>query len=238
MKNKYLIMLVIFASVFWIADKAFADRRSYVWTYEYKTEEKGEAELEYYLTFSTPNIEDIGSTMSSEHQIELAMGITDRLDFAIYQIFEEKTKESFKYKGLKLRSRYKIGEKGKYILDPLIYLEYKGTNDFSEHEIELKLILAKDIGKFNVALNPTFEFERKDEWKLEAKYAIGASYKISRLISAGLEVKGSENGHYIGPVISLGKGHLRAALGSAFKIGEIKEGEPELQVRMILGVGF
>ncbi len=111
-------------------------------------------------------------------------------------------------------------------------------DDFSEHVIEFKLILAKDIGRFNVALNPILEFERKDKWELEPQYAIGISYKISKLISTGLEVKGSENGHYIGPVISLGKGHLRAALGSAFKIGGIKEGKPELQVRMILGVGF
>ncbi len=42
----------------------------------------------------------------------------------------------------------------------------------------------------------------------------------------------------VGKITHGDTGHLRAALGSAFKIGEIKEGKPELQVRMILGVGF
>jgi hypothetical protein len=164
--------------------------------------------------------------------------MTDRFDFAVYQVFSQKPDEDFEYEGFKLRARYRIGEKGKYILDPLIYLEYKGEPDFSEHEIEFKPIFAKDVGKFNFAVNPIFEFEKDDEWEFEPKYAIGVSYEILDYTRIGLEVKGSEDGHYIGPVISHGRDDLWAALGSAFKLGDIEEGKPEFQMRMILAVGF
>lgn len=238
MRNKLFALLSFLVSFFCLTTVSFADKRSYVWTYEYKAMVKGKAEVEYYFTLSTPDIEHIEDTMASEHQIELEVGMTQRFDFAIYQIFNQNPGEGFKYEGFKLRSRYKIGEKGRYILDPLLYLEYKGKPDFSEHGIESKLILAKDIGRFNLALNSIFEFERENEWEFELKYAVGTSYKIGRLLRVGLEAKGSKNGNYIGPVISHGRGNLWMTLGSAFKIGEIKGGKPEFQIRMLLGVGF
>jgi|Deesub1362B_J571_1020462.scaffolds.fasta_scaffold01189_8 hypothetical protein len=238
MKNKLLILLLFWVLIFLFFNNSFADKRSYVWTYEYKTIGKGESEIETYFTLFTPNIEKINGTMSSEHQIELEIGKTEHFDIAIYQVFNQKPNEEFKYKGFKLRFRYKIGEKGKYFFDPLIYLEYKGKPDFSEHGIEFKIILAKDIGRFNISLNPILEIEREDKWELVPEYAIGMNYEISQLLRVGIEAKGSKNGHYIGPVISHGRDNLWVALGSAFKISEIKEEKPELQIRMILGIGF
>jgi hypothetical protein len=238
MKNKLLILFIIFVFAFLFSNIAFGDKRFYVWTYEYKTIGEGESEVESYFTLSTPDIEKIKGTMSSEHQIELEIGKTKRFDIAIYQIFNQEPNEEFKYRGFKLRLRYKIGEKGKYFFDPLIYLEYKGKPDFSEHGIEFKIILAKDIGRFNISLNPILEIEREDEWEFEPEYAIGMSYEINQLLRLGLEAKGSKNGHYIGPVISHGRDNLWVALGSAFKISEIKEKKPEFQIRMILGIGF
>ena len=236
-KKLTLAVFVMVLSGFFLSKDSLADQRFYVWTYEYKTVEKGGAEVENYFTLSTPDIGHIKGTTSSEHQIELEVGMTERFDFSIYQIFNQDPGGGLKYKGFKLRSRYKIGKKGNYILDPLIYLEYKGKPDFSEHGIEFKLILARDMGRFNVSLNPIFEFEREDEWEFEPAYAIGASYEISQLLRVGLEAKGSEYGHYLGPVISHGREDLWVTLGSAVKIGGVEEGKPEFQIRMLLGVG-
>ena len=238
MKKECLILLVFLGSTFWINSKAFADKRSYVWTYEYSTVEKGKAEFENYFTLSTRDIDHIEGAMSSEHQIELEVGMTERFDFSIYQVFNQDPEGTLEYEGYKLRSRYRIGEKGRFFLDPLIYLEYKGKPDFSEHEIEFKLILAMDIERFNFALNPIFEWERGDEWEFKPAYAVGMGYELSKLVRVGLEAKGSKNGHYLGPVISHGKEHLWVTLGSAFMIADIKEGKPEFQIRMLLGVGL
>ena len=75
-----------------------------------------------------------------------------KYDFAIYHQFEQQN--SFIYKGYKLRWRYRFGEKNQYLLDPLLYLEYHGKPDFSEHGIEAKLILAKETDQIIASFNP------------------------------------------------------------------------------------
>ncbi len=238
MRSKYFV-LAYFLLVLSLAPKVFADQRAYVWTYEYKTVERGSAEVETYFTLSTPDVGEMEGNTSTEHRIELEVGMTDHFDFAIYQIFEQPADGNFRYKRYQLRSRYRIGEKGQLPVDPLIYLEYKGKPDFSEHGIELKLILAKDIGKINIAVNPVFEIEREDdEWETKVEYAAGVSYELGRLLRVGLEVKGSKHGHYIGPVVSHGTKDLWIALGSAFELAGVDDGRPEFQLRMLLGLGF
>ncbi len=239
MLNRYVILWAVVGSALWLASGVSADQRSYVWTYEYKTVERGKAEVEVYFTLSTPDMGRLEGNVATEHQLELEVGMTDRFDFSVYQTFGQNPGESLKYNGFKLRTRYRFGEKDRFFVDPLVYLEYKGKPDFSEHGLELKLILARDIGRFNIALNPVLEFEREDdEWEFKPEYAVGSSFAITKLLRVGLEAKGSESGHYVGPVIAHGREDLWVALGSGIKVGDVDEGKPELRLRMLLGVGL
>ncbi|MGB9620860.1 MAG: hypothetical protein ACPL4C_00290 [Brevinematia bacterium] len=52
----------------------------------------------------------------------------------------------------------------------------------------------------------------------------------------GVEAKGNLDGHYISPVISFGREDIWFNLGSAFGIGQIKEGKPNLQIRTLIGI--
>ncbi|NHZ87407.1 MAG: hypothetical protein GWP19_16315 [Planctomycetia bacterium] len=165
--------------------------------------------------------------------------MNDRFDFAIYQVFGQTPNSSFIYKGYKMRFRYRFGEKGAYLVDPLLYFEYKGKPDFSEHGLEGKLILAKDIGNFNVAINPVIEYEYEgDSWESEIKYYAGIRYKIGELLTFGLEAQGGRNGHYVGPVISHGTGKAWVTFGSAVAITDIKNNKPQLMLRMIIGINL
>jgi len=215
----------------------FADNRSYVWTYEYMTLQRGEAEIESYFTLSSLDRNRMSGNTVAEHRYELEVGMTDRFDFAIYQIFSQAPGEGLVYDGFQLRGRYRIGEKGEYFLDPLLYVEYKGVPDFSENALETKLILARDFGRWNIALNPIAEFEFGQDRKVEFEYAAGVRYNISGLLRFGIEAKGSEDGHYVGPVISHG-GKYWVAVGSALNVGNVEAGRPELELRMILGIGL
>jgi len=216
-----------------------ADKRSYVWTYEYLTMEAGEVELEHYLTFSTPSSNSFSGVTTTEHNIEIEIGMTDRFDFSIYQVFKQIPESSFQYNGYKLRFRYRLGEKGDYIIDPLLYFEYKGKPDFSEHGYEGKLILAKDFGNINIAINPVIEYEyENNEWESDLKYNAGISYKLGGLLKIGLETRGSDSGHYIGPVISHGTGKAWVALGSAIAVTNIKNNKPKIMLRMIMGINL
>ncbi len=220
-----------------IGNIGLTDNRFYIWTYEYKTMEQGEVELENYITYSSPGVDSLKGNTSNKLEYEMEVGMTDRFDFAIYQVFEQSPSSPFKYKEYKLRWRYRFGEKGKYLVDPLLYLEYKGRPDFSRHEWEGKLILAKDMGNWNVAVNPIFEVEI-DESGSEKEYAYtaGTSYRISDLFRLGMEIKGSEYGHYIGPVIAHGTESTWVTFGAGFALTPMKEGKPGFLLRMLLGV--
>ena len=220
-----------------IATFCLADQRYFVWTYEYKTVNRGEAEFEHYYTTSYPNSSNLSDDVIVGHQLELEIGMNERFDFAIYHQFEQQN--NLTYKGYKLRGRYRIGQKNQYFLDPLLYLEYHGKPDFSEHGIETKLILAKETGNIIASFNPVLEIEiEDDENEIETEYTLGLTYKLNKLFHTGIEFKGSEYGHYWGPTISHGTHHFWFSLGSAFELGTVKEGKPEMEIRMIIGVGL
>lgn len=218
---------------------ADADQRSYVWTYEYSTLEQGEAEIESYFTLSTPDQGKMEGQTTAQHQVEIEIGMTDRFDIGIYQVFSQAPGEAMQYEGFKLRARYRIGEKGEYWLDPLIYAEYKGMPDFAEHEMETKLVLARDFDRFRLALNPTLEFKfGGEEEEVEAAYAAGIRYRVNDLLRVGLEAKGGEGAHYVGPVIAHGGERFWTALGTAFHVGDVDPGKAEFEVRLLLGIGL
>src|SRR3989338_9599116 len=108
------------------ARNSFADRRSYVWTYEYMTMPKGMWEVEYYLTSEVPDI-NRSNINTLKQWLELEYGISDHCDVALYQMWKFKNKRlenDSEYEGFKIRTRYRIGEKSQFIVDPLIYIEY------------------------------------------------------------------------------------------------------------------
>ena len=230
-------MKKMFGGIILVLSLSLADQRHFVWTYEYKTVSKGEVEFEHYYTTSHPNSSDLSEGMKTGHQLELEIGMNEKYDFAVYHQFEQQN--SFVYKGYKLRWRYRFGEKNQYFIDPILYLEYHGKPDFSEHGIETKIILAKETTNMIISFNPVLMIEiEDDENEIEAEYAAGLSYKINKLLRAGFEFKGSENGHYFGPTISHGVHDIWFSLGSAIAINQIKEDKPEFEIRMIIGIGL
>ena len=117
--------------------------------------------------------------------------------------------------------------------------EYYGKPDNSKLKIETKIILAKKTDRVIAAFNPVLEIEIEDgENEIETEYTAGLTYKLNKLLHAGIELKGSSNGHYWGPVISHGLHDVWFSLGSAFVLGTIKENKPEMEIRMIIGVGI
>ncbi len=226
------VLIVLFA-----VTAAFADQRAYVWTYEYTTLKAGEAEFEQYFTISAPDRGSLRGATTTEFNLEFEVGMTDRFDFGLYQVFEQLPQNSLRYIGYKLRFRYRFTERGHYFMDPLLYLEYKGKPDFFRHAIEGKLILAKTAGNWNMALNPTWEYAKEgDDQELEWEYSTGVNYQVGPLLWLGLETFGNADNQYWGPVIAHGVGDLWVALGSGFALKEAPGGKPEFMMRLLIGV--
>ena len=162
MRNKKANILLL--TILLLLNIVNADNRRYVWTYEYITMEPGKAELEHYLTFQGKDRMHTKDAVKVVHNLELEIGMNERFDVGIYQNFSQSPGKAFQYDGYKIRTRYRIGEKGQYLVDPLLYFEYKGNTDFSKHVYEGKLILARDFGSVNAAINPVFEIEAEDSF--------------------------------------------------------------------------
>jgi hypothetical protein len=233
--NKYILPSVL---CFLLASSgtARADQRVFVWTYQYQTLHSGEAEIEQYTTLTTPSSSQFKDTTSIEHQYEIEIGMTDRFDFSIYQVFGQTPGSSYRYKAFKLRSRYRLGTTGGDWLKPIIYLEYKANQDFSQQDIEFKPIIGMTTGDYIAAINPKLELEiKRDESEFEWGYSAGLSRKLGSLGGIGLELSGSEAGNYFGPTLYHGRSKLWMSLGSGFAIRSVESGKPKIQLRLILG---
>ncbi|APF18025.1 hypothetical protein [Caldithrix abyssi] len=233
---RYLTVFILMA--FLSAGSLFADRRNYVWTYQYKTMSGGNTELELYQTtrISTLNF--------WEYRVEVEHGLTDHWDFSVYQIFSQWEGEAFQWEAVQFRTRYRFGEVGQYILDPLIYFEYIRKIDFNKpNKIELRLILGKQLNRFNLAMNPIYEFMFAPGLEHELGYDMGISYEFSPKFVAGLETvtrlefeEGeTEIGSYLGPTVSFASGEWWYTIGALFGLNEHAD---TMRVRFLMGIGL
>ncbi|MFQ6613213.1 MAG: hypothetical protein ACE5D1_00070 [Fidelibacterota bacterium] len=212
-----------------------ADQRYYVWTYQYSGLSRGEAEIETYTTYLYPNKGDFGNQAFTRHQVEVEVGMSNRLDVGVYQTFYQNPDEGLTYSGFKLRFRYRMGSPGESFLDRQLYLEYKSNPPFSEQAVESKFILAHDWGKINLSLNPAIELEWENRNRsIRFEWTSGLSFKLHSLVRIGLDLKTSGNNWFAGPVISHGNGRFWVAAGSLSALDPATA--PRTQLRLILGL--
>jgi len=238
--RRNLLLLISLILMFSVTSNSYADRRSYVWTYEYKTMPKGMAEVEYYMTTELPDT-DKSKVSTWKHWLELEYGITDHWDVSMYQQFKQsntETSDKFEYDGFKLRTRYRIAEKNKLPIDTLLYLEYiRNDNLAKPNVLEGKLVLAKDIEKFNVAYNQILKQELDSDGETEHEYATGISYEFLPALKLGIESKGnySKEKYAVGPTLSLTTDRFWVSAGAVFGVNGKTD---DLQTRMIVGIPF
>lgn len=234
--RKIIIFITVF--LFIININSFGDRRNYVWTYQYQTMPKNETEMEFYQTTRLNKID------SWEYRIEVEHGLTDYWDFSVYQIFAQEERKSLSWDAFQLRTRYKLGEVGQWLFDPLLYFEYNRKIDTKkQNKFETKLILAKTVSKFNLALNPVYEYFFGPGMKHEIGLDFGSSWEFSPKFILGfestfrIEFEHSEKeiGSYIGPTLSFASGEWWYAVGTGFGITEDSD---NARVRFLMGIIF
>lgn len=251
-RNTTLLLLLAAAAA---PGRADADRRAYGHTYEAVTAPRGEVDVELWTTYARAG--EIGGGPASRglrQMLELEYGVTDRWDVALYNMFDliEGGDTESGYAGAKLETRFRPTHRGEWIVDPVLYLEAAQlTRGDASHAVEAKLIVAKDLGPWNVATNVAVETEHLRDGTLhpELEYAAGASYQGDPGVSVGVEAFGKverEDGeleHYAwaGPAVSVagardGKGPgMWLTLSGGVRLGD--EGDPYYG-RVIVGLQF
>ncbi|HEX9019629.1 MAG TPA: hypothetical protein VF903_00035 [Nitrospirota bacterium] len=215
---------------------ASAAQRNFVWTEEYGTLAKGNAEVEFWDTAVT---EDIQKRNASDwtQQVELEYGITDRLNASLYQVYQQTADApSLTYLGYKIELKYRIAEKDVLPVDVLLYAEDEHINDSDGPRFEGKFILGKEIGRVGMAYNQIYE-RRYASGKEEHEYAVGVNYEIIPSFRLGVESKGSysENQYAVGPTLAWLGNRIWANIGAVFGLNRTTN---DREVRFMLGVPF
>ena len=177
---------------------ASADRRSLTYTYQYMTMPKGATELEFYSTQSRG--EGNNPPQTFQYQIEIEHGITDRWDVSLYHVFEQASipggeSEPLHFSEMKLRSRYRLAERGELPVDTLFYGELVKEFAASAYEVEGKVILSRDIGPLTAVANLIGEIKlEKESGEREAVFipawAAGLVYEAAPSFTFGAETFG------------------------------------------------
>ena len=235
---------------------ASADRRIFGKTYPYMTLPKGGFEVEHYLDADVRRVDDPdtwlienGFRPSWTMQVEFEYGITDRLDFGFYTVFRQNAYDDFEFRGVKLRSRYRLFDEGELPVDIALY----GEVVYYGHEVKLEeiIILARKFGSVETAVNFKFEqefkFEGPDtEFEFEFVPSAGVGYHFNNNVSLGLEWYGKlavEHGeaeefvNFLGPAVSVAGDHFFWTILLAAQLNELEDG-PAFQARSLFGIQF
>lgn len=247
MKKLGLTIMFVLLAVFMYEENVFAHARTYVWTEEYQTLPKGGREVEAWTTLKVPDGTQT-DVNTWEYQGELEYGVTDHLTLAHYERLKTQNQvgpdDSTNYEGFKFESKYRIGEKGKYWVDPLIYLEW--ATDFREedhpNELEGKIVLSKDFGKLNVVYNQILESELGENGRTTPEFRVAANYEVLPGVHVGGEFAGEywhPSSHHnelsIGPTIAYEHKYFWIAAGTLFAVNHAAD---DHEARVIVGVPF
>lgn len=220
---------------------ARADRRSFVRAYEYATQPKGNLELELWNEAEPPRGDLSAAVITT--RVELEYGLTDHWDIALYHVFEQGGAEHapLRLDSWRVESRYRLAERGEWPVDVMLYLEGERPTDLSDpFELEEKLILAKDVGRFGLVLNLVGEqkifrgAERLWEVDLGARYEVVPQLRIAAeaWTIQTVTAAGTNGAWYAGPSVSVASERLWIQAGLGAGIGDSSS---QFQFRSVLG---
>lgn len=191
------VWLLLCPLLLWARSGA-ADRRSYGETYEAVTAPKGELDVETWGTYAgDKELLNGPASKGFRGMLELEYGLTDRWDIALYNMLDLPSDSSTGergYAGFKIESRYRLVPAGEWFVDPVLYLEYVRlfVGD-AQQKWEIKLIVGKDFGPWNLSWNLAAEVERLrgGDYIPETEYDFGVSRELfGPSLKLGVEVFG------------------------------------------------
>jgi hypothetical protein len=257
-------------SVVAMASVASADERKFTYSYESKTLPQGTWEFEQWATLKTRK--ESGHVQFWQFREEIEYGLLDRLTTALYLNWEYEAvrgisgvenEHEVEFETVSSEWKYKLLDA---VADPVGLLLYAEVGVGSEEqELELKLIVDKQIGALRFAYNFIVEFEREEEeepsgekeWEKESvlMHTFGVSYQANPNFAVGAEAffhqefEGTfkEQEHlafFIGPNIHVSLPGWWATLTALRQVDRGSDSELVLdehekyEVRLIVGVNF
>jgi len=182
------------------APRGHAQESPYIVTYDHYLEEPGSLEVEYFSTFGTQRGGKDFHAFWSEFEYGVKAWWTTEFYIAGQTTFQDSTV----FTGIRWENRFRPLQR-EHFINPVIYIEYEQTkgddkilkeveghdveSDYGvpnavadkelDHELELKLLLSRQVKGWNIALNPlaTKNLSPNNPW--EFGYALGASRPLA-----------------------------------------------------------
>jgi hypothetical protein len=201
-ENLRLILRAVFLAAFALlaASLCEAQESPYIVTYDHYLEEPGNLEVEYYSAFGTQR----GGNDFHAFWVELEYGATAWWTTELYLDGQTTFNDSTIFTGFRLENRIRLLQH-EHFINPVLYIEYEQINGADKimkeveghdvesdkldpngitrqehkHELELKLLLSKNIQGWNFALNPTFVKNLSPSEPWEFAYAFGISRPLA-----------------------------------------------------------
>lgn len=271
-----LPFLVVPFAAWLLPSLASANPHALPFSYPYDTLPAQKLELEQYADLVPVRVaqenpdgtEDAVYSLRSTLQTEIEYGITDRLEFGWYFVFQQSASVDapyLRFQGLKQRLHLRLAEAGDWPVNVGLYFEVAEFHN--ELEFEEKILLARQFGRFNLIANLWVEQEyyfQANETKFIYNPTAGASFEISPNVSVGTEYwargrfdspsnDNAANGsgdaptsthHYLGPTLLLQSGEYFLSLGTYVRLdnlgSEPSVGDPygRIWVRTVVGIGL
>jgi hypothetical protein len=269
-------MLLAALAVCLFSSTARANPRPLPFSYPYQTLPSGKFEAEQYVdlvpvrvTRENPDGTQEGVfSLRSVLQTELEIGLSDRLEFGWYFVFQQGASAEtpfLRFQGIKQRLRLRLAEEGDWPVNVGLYLEIAELHN--EFEVEEKLLLSRRFGPLNLTVNLWIEQEyyfQTSETKFIFNPTAGVTYELSPNVTVGAEYwargrfdsasdESDEPGasdaptgtrHYLGPTLLLQTGEAWMSLGPYVRLDSLGDDwvvdDPygKLWFRALLGYGF
>jgi hypothetical protein len=241
-------ILTALAAAAALSTAAEAHDRRFTFLYETTPMPAGTWEFEPWFTWKHYDNKD-----RFEFRYELEYGVTDRLTVAAYLSDWRYTTgdggDEAEWRTAGLEALYSLTNPTTDAIGSALYGEVLyGPEKFA---LEGKLLLQKNLGPIVLAYNGVVEAEWEgkdyDEEVGVWENIFGVSYQISPSFSVGAEAMhkveyaewkdAGDHMLYVGPNISFRTSNMYAALTGLFQATDV-DGEPESQVRLLLGFEF
>jgi hypothetical protein len=242
------------------------------YSYPYQTLPKGKIEVEEIADLIPMRVarekedgtRDAVTAVRSQLQTELELGLSDRLELALYFSFHQSATAdtpAMRFDGLKQRLRYRFAEEGDLPIDLGVYFEV--AEFYNEVELEQKLLMSRRFGYLTTVCNLWVEQEyyfQDRDWKLIYNPTLGATYEFSPNFMLGLEywargrfdkdhaaaTSDAPTGtrHYLGPTFLLQSGEAWWSTGVYARLDHLGDslqaGDPygKVWIRTMVGLGF
>jgi len=234
------------------ASSANASERRFAYSYEATTHAKGEVEFEQWVTWKTDKVDD-SSFNRFDFRHELEFGVTDRFQVGLYlsdwRYERGDGGGSTDWRDVGVELIYNLTDPTRDALGSAIYGEVKFGDELLE--LEGKLILQKNIGKWALAWNGTIEAEWEGEDFTEDngvfEQTLGASYQIEPHFLVGIEALheiefedwagAGDDVLYVGPNISVRASGWWFTIAPLIQVTSV-DSEPDFQTRLLVGFDF